>query len=121
MADGDSDEGEDIFVNSVCLHLFSAISERPVMVYPVGVGEPVTAALSDQTGCQEISENILFTVKNLMSRLYVSPGLFCRTLVILSSDGFFVRVADVRFFIPNSCSAPLAVKASEESRDREIL
>lgn len=45
MADGDIDEGEDIFVNNVCSQLLSMIFERSVIVYPLRVNEPVTVPL----------------------------------------------------------------------------
>lgn len=35
MADGDSDEGEDIFVHNVYLQFLSAIFERSVIIYPL--------------------------------------------------------------------------------------
>lgn len=45
MADGDSDEGEDIFVNNVCLQFLSVIFARSVIIYPFRVNDPVTVPL----------------------------------------------------------------------------
>lgn len=73
MADGDSDEGEDIFVNNVSLQFLSVIFERSVIIYPLRVNEPVNAALSDQTGCQEMSENVFLKQR----KWFLNLSQFC--------------------------------------------
>lgn len=96
MADGDSDEGEDIFVNNVCLQFFSVIFERSVIIYPLRLNEPVTAALSDQTGCQERSENIFFKQQKWLFNL----SQMCFLRKILNLDCMYSQ-ALFAVFIPN--------------------
>lgn len=56
MADGDIDEGEDIFVNNVCSQSISMFFERFAIICPHrDTGN--CAALSDQTGCHCIQNN----------------------------------------------------------------
>lgn len=88
MADGDSDEGRDVFLSSVCLRLPVVISERFAVVYArertSNGGSIWSDALSANVGkCLFEANKVvlkltpnLFPKKNGYSRLCVSPGPF---------------------------------------------